>query len=140
MTTETNHGLDQARAQYATIVELLDAYKTAMHDEDCYTTSHHSPLDSAEQAIIERPLSVEVRSGWVQAGSVLDHNMVPDEYRILLCTGGPAVQITGDCDDHGGPLTARLQHQDWGTPWTDHREGVDEQVLIQFAGFFLGGF
>jgi hypothetical protein len=138
MTTETNHSLDQARAQYATIVEMLDAYNTAVHDEDCYTTSHHSPLDAAEQAIIERPLSVEVRSGWLPISC--DTDFKPDEYRILLCTGGPAVQITGDCDDFGGPLTARLQHQDWGTPWTDHREGVDEQVLIQFAGFFLGGF
>ena len=131
MTTETNHGLDQAKAQYATIQDLLCDYTAAL-SEDEYS------LDVAEGNILERPLSVEVRSGWLPISH--DKDFEPDEYRVLLCTGGPAVQITGECDDLGGPLTARLQHQDWGTPWTDHREGVDEQVLIQFAGFFLGGF
>jgi hypothetical protein len=42
------------------------------------------------------------------------------EYRILLCTGGPAVQITGNLSSYNEPAAATLQHQDWFLPWTDY--------------------
>ena len=49
-------------------------------------TQYHDS-EEARQAIQEDPLSVEVRSGWHAPGE----NSEPDEYNILLGTGGPAL-------------------------------------------------
>lgn len=88
------------------------------------------------QMIKDDPLEVSVRSGWGSPYETLE----PEEYRILLCTGGPAVQITGDL---GGrwhePQTARLEFQDWFTWWEEFSDGVDESVLLRYASFFLEG-
>jgi hypothetical protein len=67
-------------------------------------------MEDADQRISEDPLSVEVRSDWHTPGEAGE----AEEYRILLCTGGPAVQIVGDI---GGDAVA-IEHQDWFTPWT----------------------
>jgi hypothetical protein len=56
--------------------------------------------DEARERISEDPLSVEVRSGWTQQYS---EQLAAEEFRILLCTGGPAVQIRGELDDQGVP-------------------------------------
>jgi hypothetical protein len=77
--------------------------------------------DDARQAISEDPLSAEVVK----------------EYRILLCTGGPACQIVGELNEYGEPETARLQHQDWFTPWQDHY--CDEDILLDYARNFYFG-
>lgn len=45
--------------------------------------------DEARDRIMEDPLSIETRSGWVSVGE----EMSPEEYRIALCTGGPHVEI-----------------------------------------------
>jgi hypothetical protein len=87
--------------------------------------------EDAERDIIEMPLSVEVRSGWYAPGSEPED---PEEFCILLSTGGPALRIIGDLD-RGEPIRARLQYQDWGTPWTEFFD-VDRDTLISFARFF----
>ena len=39
---------------------------------------------------------------------------------LARLTGGPAVQIVGDLDEHGGIYgQPRLEYQDWFTPWTN---------------------
>lgn len=88
--------------------------------------------DEAAQRIADDPLSVEVRSDWGSPGEPLE----PCEYRILLSTGGPATQITGDLDEHGEPRTARLQVQDWFQPWTEYL-GADAAVLLTYAREFI---
>lgn len=88
--------------------------------------------DDAQQRISEDPLSVEVRSDWETQGAEL----TPSEFRILLCTGGPAVQIRGELDDNGSPRRAWLEYQDWGTPWTQHF-GADPARLVTYAQHFL---
>ena len=94
--------------------------------------------DKARESIEEDPLSVETRSGWHAPG---EHDEADEEYCILLCTGGPAVRIIGELDEDGEPTSARLQHQDWGTPWTEYiTTGVDHQALLEYAAHFLGGF
>jgi len=87
--------------------------------------------EDAERDILEMPLSVEVRSGWYAPGSEPED---PEEFCILLSTGGPALRIIGDLD-RGEPIRARLQYQDWGTPWTEFFD-VDRDTLISFARFF----
>ena len=93
--------------------------------------------EDAIQTIQEDALSVEVRSGWHPPG---DNTNNGAEYNILLCTGGPAVRIIGDLSAHGEPETARLEHQDWGTPWTEYRMDSDEEkdVLAYAAQFYFG--
>lgn len=71
--------------------------------------------DAAQEAIQNDPLSIEVRSGWQEIGSVLSAS----EFRILLCTGGPSVAIIGDLDSCNMPYNPRIIYQDWGTEWQE---------------------
>lgn len=97
--------------------------------------------DAAEEArdmIYEDALSVEVRNGWHVPGSEASRRA--DEYRICLTTGGPAVQITGDLDQWGEPVTAHLEVQDWFLPWTRfHQNESDTAALLAYAGCFYFG-
>ena len=56
---------------------------------------------------------------------------------ILLGTGGPATRIVCELDD-GEPTRARLQAQDWGTPWTDYIGGDSETLLTYCRCFYFG--
>ena len=95
----------QALAQLRSIVEMVTVFRTAASDEE---------REAAQIRIDEDPLSVEVRSGWSQPGQA---QAQPNEFRILLCTGGPAVRIIGELNEHGEPERAQMEHQDWFTPW-----------------------
>lgn len=106
---------DQAKAQYDSIVELL-----AEGDED---------------AITENALEVQVRSDWRNPGPLTGTDQ---EYFILLCTGGPAVRIIGELNVYGEPDTARIEYQDWGTPWECYYP-ADEDVLLDYARHFYFG-
>jgi hypothetical protein len=90
--------------------------------------------DEARQTINEDPLSVQVRSGWANSAEEFE----PEEFEILLCTGGPACRIVGDIGEHGEPERPRLQHQDWGTPWTEYFD-VDREVLLTYCRQFYFG-
>ena len=68
-----------------------------------------SSQDEAQDRIQEDPLSVEVRSGWVSMGETLE----AEEFRIVLCTGGPHVEILGDLRN-GSPSSVRVRYQGWG--------------------------
>ncbi len=92
--------------------------------------------EKAREAITEDPLSVQVRSDWHSPG--VDSGNA--EYRICLCTGGPAVQIIGSLDEHGEPETAEIQYQDWFTPWIDYTTDEEEdQSLLTYAQQFYFG-
>ena len=109
--------------------------------------------DAARQAIEEDALSVEVRSDWIDPAKFLGYHETgkraerarPAEYRILLCTGGPACQIVGELSEHGEPETARMQVQDWFQPWTDMRPQVGpddydaEPIMLAYARCFWFG-
>jgi len=136
MTTTTDTSADQAQAQLDSIRSLLDAWDAAhaVDDDDA--------IEEAGQAIQEDALSVEVRSGWYAPGSegTGEESGNPEEYTILLCTGGPAVRIIGDLSQYSEPESATLEHQDWGTSWAPlditHRE---EQALIEYATHYYFG-
>lgn len=103
--TDTDNALKQAKAQLRSIREMV----AELSDPDS------DRREDAQDAIFEDPLEVSVRSGWGQIGDP----MSPEEFRILLCTGGPAVQIIGALNEHSEPHDVRLQYQDWFTPWID---------------------
>lgn len=64
--------------------------------------------DEAREAIEQDPLSVEIRSGWAST----KEDFEPEEFRIVLCTGGPHVEIVGDID-RGEPSRPRILYRDW---------------------------
>jgi hypothetical protein len=87
--------------------------------------------EDAEQRIQEDPLSLQFRSGWVGSKD----EMEPEEFELLLGTGGPAVRIVGEIRD-GQAHRPRLQTQDWGTAWTDYYESDTTATLETYCGVF----
>ena len=105
-------------AAYESIREMVAALDAA-RDEDA--------AETARQTIQEDPLEVTVRSGWYAPGSEAGK---PEEFCILLSTGGPASRIIGSLDEHGQPEMARLEVQDWGTPWAGQWGTAEVQAAL----------
>jgi hypothetical protein len=127
---EHPHAPDEAR-------ELSREARALMHEHEWDGDNREMVAETIEDSLRESALSVEFRcSQWSNTAS----NLEPDEYRILLTYGGPALQITGAFDAHNGATTARLEWQDWWKPWTEYH-GVDEDALLWFCSLFcLGDF
>lgn len=126
--TDTDRAEGQAKAQLECIVEMVKALAEGEEWEGI----------DAEEAIQEDPLEVSIRADWHSPGEEADMDL---EYKILLCTGGPAVRIIGDLDGYKQPHSVKLQYQDWGTGWetlwTDSDE--DEAMLTYAQQFYYGG-
>lgn len=90
--------------------------------------------DSAREDIQNSALSLQVRSGWVTPGE----EMNAEEFEILLTTGGPALRIRGELNEHKEPDRAWLEYQDWGTPWTQYFD-VEQDTLLTFCQQFFFG-
>ena len=136
---QPDHAKEQAIAQLESIHDMMQALTDAekLHDEkDSVETL--GDVEAAQQAIEEDPLSVEVRGDWYIPGTQQPSDA---EYSILLCTGGPAVRVYGQLDEHNQPRTAVIEYQDWGTPWTELRgmESQDRDVLLAYAQRFYFG-
>jgi hypothetical protein len=97
--------LEELRDRYADLeaddegeLELLCAEWMAEHGEELAeleaAAGDCKGADDADERIRQDPLSVEVRSGWTAPGEPME----AEEFRILLCTGGPACQIRGELD------------------------------------------
>jgi hypothetical protein len=112
---------------YASILEMVQALQKAESGDD------ESAREQAREAIEQDALSVRVRGGWYNVGEAPDP--APEEFEILLSTGGPATRIVGELSEHGEPTRVTLQAQDWGTPWTDYRD-ADDQILQAYASVF----
>lgn len=96
--------------------------------------------EDAEQRIHEDPLSVEVRSGWHSPGEAGADVSAPEEFCILLSTGGPATRIIGELNEHCEPTRARLQAQDWFTVWTDYTgDAISQDDLLTYCRCFYFG-
>jgi hypothetical protein len=140
------------QASFDSIREMVEALNKAQDAFDNRPASRrdgpmgdlYGPIEDARTAIHEDPLSVEVRSGWEPADA---QTFRASEYRILLSTGGPAVQIVGTLSEHGEPETAVMQVQDWFLPWTDYvphvngkpdRDASQETLLAYARCFYFG--
>lgn len=128
-TKDTERSESQAIAQMESIAGMIRTMRDAVEKND------DNAREEAEQAIHEDPLEVSVRSEWVSPGE----SLTAREYLILLCTGGSAVRIVGDLNRYGEPTSAKLEHQDWGTPWTTYHQ-ADEEILLEYARCFYFGF
>jgi len=127
---DTWHGLASSRdalivwdAEYSEELQTLKDQSNGCKDQE-----------EAQEMIQEDPLSVEVRSGWSNAGDTLE----AEEFSILLCTGGPAVRIRGELDQYRQPCRAWMEYQDWGTPWTMYY-GAEQSVLLSYCQSFYFG-
>ena len=133
----------QDQAQFDSIKDMIDILRTAETSTRENQDAYHD-VDEARERIQEDALSIEVRGGWHAPGAARE-DTGPVEYKILLCTGGPACQIVGDLSEHGEPETARLQVQDWFQSWTDMRPLVgpdnydSEPILLDYARCFYFG-
>lgn len=121
---------DKARADWAAEypeesdeLEELEAIAEGFEDED-----------DVRQQLDEYALDISVRSEWQGLGESLE----PSEYRILLCTGGPAVQITGDLGRWNSPETAQIEHQDWFESWKGLPTDTDQEAaLLRIAEYLM---
>jgi hypothetical protein len=77
---------------------------------------------------------VEVRSGWTSVGEPLE----PEDFVILLATGGPAVRIRGELDANKEPSRAWLEVQDWFKPWTEYVPASQDVLLTYAQQFYFG--
>jgi hypothetical protein len=129
---ERDNAKAQAAAQLASIVEMvgkLNREQEARND-DAYI--------SAQEDIQMDALEVCVRSGWTPCADV---PFRAEEFMILLCTGGPAVRIVGTLDEHMQPDSARLEYQDWFTPWAPYvcpTETESDALLTYCQQFYFG--
>lgn len=115
---------------------ILDGLQIVGNTATADERAEYHDVDAALNAITDDPLSVEVRTDWHAPGE----DAKPTEYRILLATGGPAVQIIGTLNQWGEPETAKLQFQDWFTPWEDlETTSEEEEALITYARQFYFG-
>lgn len=152
---DTN-AVDQARAQYRSICEMVAAlnvdYDRLAELRDLEDGKHLDAVeldelaeleqeagectdaDDARERIQEDALDVQMRSGWT---SDIKELICPEEFRILLCTGGPAVQIRGELH-YGQPVRAWLEYQDWGTPWTQYFDAAQDTLLAYASCFYFG--
>ena len=130
---DTNVEQDEARAKLKAWdeengEELKDLTAAATVDGD-----RMKDADEARERIQESPLSCEVRSGWTSPGETME----AEDFCILLSTGGPALRIRGELDEHKQPHRAWLEYQDWGTPWTEyHGDGCENETLLTFCQQF----
>ena len=138
---------EQAAMQLERIVEMVQRLR---HARECTvknctagslggdgyeTAQEYHDAEAARDCLTESPLSVEVRTDWHTVGAV--DACTPTDYKILLCWGGPAVQIVGTLDQYNQPDSAELQHQDWFTEWTPFPIRAEmEAALIAYASEF----
>ena len=163
-TADQARAKEQAKAQLESIVAMVERLEHARDcpgDEDCKLPDseiyaglnlsyqegdtateeereEYHDEEAVRQSISEDPLSVEVRADWHTPG---DEGNKPTEYNILLCTGGPACRIIGDLDEYQQPDTAKIEYQDWFTPWEAllPLEDEEHEALLTYARQFYFG-
>ena len=139
-TKKEAHAITNARGQLETIKELYRKFKKEEEFEswgECRSVWNWT-TDGIQEEARNEALSVEFRSGWTSN----PEEMKPEEFKILLSTGGPACQIIGKLDQYRQPTDIEIQYQDWGTPWTTleisyHHD--DYQALEWFCNCFYFG-
>ncbi len=132
-TKEKNHAISNASAWMESIKQMVaDLNLDSARNGD-------EGFEKAQQAIHESPLSVEVRSAWYTPGDT-NSALQPEEFNILLSTGGPALRIIGDLDEYGQPYSCEMQYQDWGTPWTNYdATQAEADAMLEFCQQFYFG-
>lgn len=125
----TQHATDNAAAWLETIKDHISRLKVACRPD--------APVESYEllrEEIQEAPLCLSVRSLWTDLGAALR----PEQFCILLSTGGPGLRIVGDLGTFGCPENSCMEWQDWGTPWTPYAPAESALLDAWAAQFYWG--
>lgn len=140
--TKEDHGLNNAKGHFASILEYYEAYEAAYEADD------YDKIEEIQDEVQQEALGLAWRCAeWQEVG---DTDFKPDQGVITLTCGGPALQLIVGLED-GEPIDAELQYQDWWTSWTnltygcyegndviiDHDKGHD--ALRWFASQFYWG-
>ena len=143
-TKTTTHAEENAEGHAETILELYRAAQEVQNGAEVVTFEgdDYTNEDSLRDRATDGALSVEVRGPWYTPGS--GEGIHASEFQILISTGGPALRIIGDLTEYGEPDAdnARMEVQDWGTPWTEYRPGAagDADDWGAAWAWFLGCF
>lgn len=122
--------IEEARAA----LESWDEENSEELNELEHAAGDYKSQEEAQEAIQEDALSVEVRSAWHVPGE----DNTAAEFRIVLCTGGPHVEIMGELDQYHQPCRAWIQYQNWSTPMAHFFE-VEQSTLLTFCSHFYFG-
>ena len=96
-------------------------------------------LERIDQLCTDSALCAEVRSGWYDICRT-GKTLYPDEFRITLTIGGPALWITGTLDDCALPGDVKLIYADQTTPPTELSVSETERdALLWYAAKFYFG-
>jgi len=126
----------QAIMRLESIVEMVKRLEEARGSGD------QQAIDKAQDLIRFNPLSVRVRTAWEDPNLFQKPNIdvQPTEYKILLCTGGPAVRIRGDLNEYGEPKNTYLEHNDWFDGWAQIPLTKEQrEAVIEYARHFYYG-
>ena len=155
MTEETNHALQNAQSSVESIKgrilamdegswerrdELkgdegtLDADDMAELAELNAQLSEYDDADDARTQAEQSALSIELTGTWAPGTEPK-----ADGFIILLTTGGPALRIVGELNEHNEPDRAWMEYQDWGTPWTRYHQADEDDLLTFVSTFYFGG-
>jgi hypothetical protein len=138
-----SHAEQNAEGHAESILALYRGY-TALEEGASEVDIEGYPVTSSDdvtERAQETALSVQVRGDWHAPGAEEGAEAV--EFNILLTTGGPALRILGALSEHGYavPDESKMQHQDWGTPWTDYLpEAANADDWDDAWAWFLGCF
>jgi len=136
--TEKNRAKEQAQAQIKSICSMMKALEEAEEKGKVTFEGDEYDEEGMREMIEQNALEVSVRSGWYRPGTEPEK---PDEFKILLCTGGPAVRITGDLDGYGQPESATVEYQDWFTYWEKYLDTTPEQeeLILRYCHHYYFG-
>jgi hypothetical protein len=134
---EENRAKECAKSTLEYVMELLKEFHQALkreeslEKEDKKVKANDEPNENSDGV---EQTSEEIRERIESSAYAID---VTRHYSLLLAGGGPSVRITGELDEHGGPETARLQYQDWFTPWEDlHLIPEERDALLEFVSMY----
>ena len=133
--------LKQARAQLESICEYFQAAQDARDGLPATIDGYDiEDEDEARDRAQENALSLEVRCAeWHTPG---DEYGTADQFRIVLCTGGPHVEIRGTLNKWSEPDDcAEIYAQDWFThlePLQDISEEEREALDWYCSLFYFG--
>ena len=135
---EKDHALQNAIGHIESITEDHEKY---LFYESCNVTTieQEEEIEQMKESILNSALSVEFRSGWYSSPeSIAD--LKPEEFKILLTWGGPALRVIGDLNQYKEPENIKMQYQEWGTFWTDFQITENQQEALNWfcSCFYFG--
>lgn len=138
--SNNTEALEQAAAQLDSIHELFTAAQNARDGLPAIADGNEfDDEDAVREYAMEQALSVEVRCAeWHTPG---DEYGTADEFRIVVCTGGPHVEIRGSLNQWSEPENAEIYANDWFTT-LESLDGYSEEkaeALDWFCGLFYYG-